>query len=99
MLSARPILGNFFIGNVPKPLKKMVLLRGIGPPTPSLPMTCSTTELQQRIHFFAMQNSAPKNKNEAGKCHSYNPMASPDCKCLDNQIKNCGLAGISAQLR
>jgi hypothetical protein len=25
----------------------MVLLRGIGPPTPSLPMTCSTTELQQ----------------------------------------------------
>src|SRR5688500_18282188 len=78
---------------------KMVLLRGIGPPTPSLPMTCSTTELQQRIHFFGMQNSAPKNKNEAGKCHSYNPMASPDCKCLDNQIKNCGLAGISAQLR
>lgn len=28
--------------------ENMVLLRGIEPPTPSLPMTCSTPELQQR---------------------------------------------------
>src|SRR5579859_877036 len=30
----------------------MVLLRGIEPPTPSLPRTCSTPELQQHFHLF-----------------------------------------------
>jgi hypothetical protein len=81
-----------------KPAVEMVLLRGIGPPTPSLPMTCSTTELQQRIHFSGTsQYVAPEGKIERGKCHSSPPMASPDCYWLNNLINNCEIDTISPQ--
>lgn len=50
-------VGNYLGGYAASPLKAsvsywqlMVLLRRIELPTPSLPMTCSTTELQQHAH-------------------------------------------------